>query len=146
MEFRRVLFRSGIDERLHDGVEVAVEHLVEVVGLEVDPVVADAVLREVVSEYAFAAVDGAHLTASCIARRGVRLLLSLGEQPGTQNAHRRLLVLQLALLVLAGDDDAGWLMGDADRGVGGVDALATWTARAVDVDAEVVGVDLDLDL
>ena len=59
---------------------------------------------------------------------------------------RLLLVLQLALLVLAGDDDAGRQVGDADRGVGGVDALAAGAGGAVDVDAQVVGVDLDLDL
>jgi hypothetical protein len=33
-------------------------------------------------------------------------------------------VLDLAALVLAGDDDAGGLVGEAHRGVGGVDVLA----------------------
>ncbi len=37
-------------------------------------------------------------------------------------------------------------VGDAHRRVGGVDALAAGTAGAVDVDAQVVGVDLDVDL
>ena len=79
-------------------------------------------------------------------RLRVGLLLRRGEQPGAQDAHRLLLVLQLALLVLAGDDDAGRQVGDAHRGVGGVDALAAGAGRAEDVDPQVVGVDLDLDL
>src|SRR3712207_8526941 len=41
-----------------------------------------------------------------------------------------LLVLQLALLVLAADHQPGGQMGDADRRVGGVDALAPWSRRS----------------
>src|SRR5260370_16889218 len=37
-------------------------------------------------------------------------------------------------------------MGDANRAVGGVDRLAAWTARAEDVDAQILLVDLDVDL
>ena len=37
-------------------------------------------------------------------------------------------------------------VGDAHGGVGGVDALPARPGRAEDVDAQVVGVDLDLDL
>jgi hypothetical protein len=40
----------------------------------------------------------------------------------------------LALLVLALDDEAGGQMGDADGGVGGVDALASGTRRPEHVD------------
>ena len=69
-----------------------------------------------------------------------------GEQPGPQDAHRLLLVLQLALLVLAADHDAGRQVGDPDRRVGGVHALAAGAAAAEDVDAQVVLVDLDVDL
>src|SRR4051794_155480 len=47
---------AGLDHR----VEVAVEHLVEVVRLEAGAVVGDAVLREVVRADALGAVDGAH--------------------------------------------------------------------------------------
>jgi hypothetical protein len=65
-----------------------------------------------------------------------------GEQPGAQDAHRLLLVLQLALLVLAADHDAGRQVRDPDGGVGGVDALPAGPGRAEDVDAQVVLVDL----
>ena len=59
---------------------------------------------------------------------------------------RLLLVLQLALLVLAAHHDAGRHVGDPDRGVGGVDALAARAAAAEDVDAQVVLVDRHVDL
>jgi hypothetical protein len=76
----------------------------------------------------------------------VGLLLGGGQQPGAQDAQRLLLVLQLALLVLAGDHDAGGQVGDPHRGVGGVDALAAGARGAEDVDPQVVRVDLDVDL
>ena len=77
---------------------------------------------------------------------GGGLLLRGGEQPGAQDPHRLLLVLQLGLLVLAGHHDAGGQVGDPHRGVGGVDALAAGPGRAEDVDPQVVLVDLDLDV
>ena len=136
----------GVHAGLDHGVEVAVEHLVQVVRLEADAVVRDAVLREVVGADPLGAVDGADLAAAGVGGLPLGLLLGGGQQPGAQDAHGLLLVLQLALLVLAGDDDAGGQVGDAHRGVGGVDGLAAGAGRAVDVDAQVVGVDLDLDV
>ena len=76
---------------------------------------------------------------------GVRLVLGRGEESGPENAQCLLLVLELALLVLAADHDAGRHVGDPHRRVGGVDALTAGTAAAEDVDAQVVLVDLDLD-
>ena len=76
----------------------------------------------------------------------LRLLLRRGEQPGAQDTHRLLLVLELALLVLAGGDDSGRQVRDAHGGVGGVDGLAAGPGGAVDVDPQVVRVDLDVDL
>ena len=133
---------AGVEDRL----QVAVEHLVEVVGLVAGAVVGDAVLREVVGADPLGAVDGADLAAAGVAGGGVGLLLGGGQQPGAQDAHRLLLVLQLALLVLAADHDPGRDVGDADRGVGGVDALAARAAAAEDVDAQVVLVDRHVDL
>ena len=65
-------------------------------------------------------------------------------QPGGQHLHCAGLVLQLRALVLAGDDDAGGQVRDADRRIGGVDALAALARRPVDVDAQIGFVDLDL--
>ena len=66
---------SASTQRLDHRVEVAVEHLVEVVRLEADPVVGDAVLREVVGADPLGAVDGADLAAPRGRRLAVGLLL-----------------------------------------------------------------------
>ena len=134
--------RSASTQESMTGCEVAVEHLVEVVGLVAGAVVGDPVLRVVVGADPLGAVDGADLAAAGVAGLGVGLLLGRGEQPGAQDAHRLLLVLELALLVLAADHDAGRHVGDPDGRVGGVDALAAGAAAAEDVDAQVVLVDL----
>src|SRR5690606_26040834 len=60
--------------------------------------------------------------------------------------HRRGAVLVLRAVALAGDDDAGGLVGDADRRLGPVDVLATRARRAVGVDAQVSRIDLDLEV
>ena len=126
--------------------ELAVEHPVEVVRGVADAVVGDPVFLEVVRADALAAVDGAHLRRTAGPGRGSSRLAGRRQQPGTQDAQRRLLVLQLALLVLAGDDGAGRKVGDAHRGVGGVDALAARAGGAEDVDTQIVRVDLDVDV
>ena len=56
------------------------------------------------------------------------------EEPAAQDGHRLGLVLDLALLVLDGDDDAAGHVGDADGRVGRVDRLPAVTGGAVDVD------------
>src|SRR5215813_8852610 len=75
-------------------VQVPVDHLVEVVGLVADPVVGDAVLREVVGTHPLGTVHGPDLAAPFGRRLGLRVRLRLGEQPGPQDPHRLLLVLQ----------------------------------------------------
>src|SRR6266699_2696063 len=135
----------GLDQRADDRVQVPVEHLVQVVGLEADPVVGDPVLRVVVGPDPLRPVHGRDLAAALGRRLRVGLLLGGGQQPGAQDAQRRLLVLQLALLVLAGHHDAARQVGDPDRGVGRVHALAAGTGRAEDIDPQVVRVDADLD-
>ena len=102
--------------------------------------------REVVGADLLRALAGADLRAAV----GGELGLLLGElglvEPRAQDLHRALAVLQLRLLVLHRDDDAGRLVRDPHRGVGRVDRLAARARRAVDVDLEVVRVDLDVDV
>ena len=75
------------------------------------------------------------------------LLLQLQVvEAGLEHLHGHLAVADLAALVLAGDHDAGGQVGDAHRGVGHVDVLAARAARAVGVDAQVLVLDLDLDV
>lgn len=106
----------GVDAGLDHRVQVAVQDLVQVVRLEADAVVGDAVLREVVRADLLGAVDGADLAAAGVRGLPLGLLLGRGEQPGAQDAQGLLLVLELALLVLAGGDDTGrrWVMRTAE--------------------------------
>ncbi len=55
-------------------------------------------------------------------------------------------VLVLRALALALHDDAAWAVGDAHRAVGLVDVLAAGARGAIGVDAQILVVDLDLDL
>jgi hypothetical protein len=119
------LLGVAVDHRLDDRVEVAVEHLHEVVRLVAAAVVGDPVVRPVVGADLLRPVDRADLGAT-----GGSVLLGLllegeGQQPGTQDAQGRLLVLQLALLVLHRHHDAGRDVGDAYGGVGRVVGLTT---------------------
>src|SRR5688500_11315355 len=131
-------------EGLRELFEVAAEGGLEVVGGDADAVVGDASLREVVRSDLRRAVAGTDLRLA----EGAFLLGPLAhlafQEPGLQYSHGLLLVLELALLVLAGHDQARWLVCDPDRGVGGIHALAAGTAGAVHVDFEVSRADLDL--
>ena len=122
-------FQVGGRERVDHRVQVTVDHLVQVVRLVADPVVGDPVLREVVGADPLRPVDGADLGLALGRGLRVRLRLGRGEQPRAQHAQRLLLVLELALLVLAGDHDAGRQVGDPHRRVGRVDRLAARAAR-----------------
>ena len=75
---------------------------------------------------------------------GLLLGLLAGQQLGLEHDHGAGLVLQLALLVLAGHHGAGREVRQAYGGVGGVDRLAAGAAGAVDVDADLLVGDLDL--
>src|ERR671913_1590843 len=131
-------------EGLGELFEVAAEGGLEVVGGDADAMVGDASLREVVRTDLRRAVAGADLRLA----EGAFLLGPFAhlafQEPGLQDPHGLLLVLELALLVLAGHDQARWLVCDPDRRVRGVHALAAGTAGAVHVDLEVPRVDLDL--
>jgi hypothetical protein len=75
------------------------------------------------------------------------LLLQLEViQPRLQHLHGDFPVADLAALVLAGDNESTRKVGDADRGIGHVDVLSSRPAGAVGVDAEILVLDLDLDV
>src|SRR5215475_8307585 len=106
---------SRLTSRSHRPSSVAVDHLIQVVGLEPDPVVGYPVLREVIGADPLGPVDRRHLAVPLRRRLGVGLLLRDREQPGPQHAHGLLLVLELALLVLAGNHHAGGQVRDPHR-------------------------------
>jgi hypothetical protein len=71
---------------------------------------------------------------------GVLFLLHLEEFPA-ENLHGLFFVLELGTFILDGNDGAGREMGNADGGVGCVDALAAVSAGMIDVDSQVFVVD-----
>src|SRR5215207_2661289 len=131
-------------EGLRELFEVTAEGCLEVVRGDADAVVGDPSLWEVVCTDLRRAVAGTDLRLA----EGAFLLGPFAQlafqEPGLQDPHGLLLVLELALLVLAGHDQSRWLVRDPDRRVCGVHALAARTAGAVHVDLEVPRVDLDL--
>src|SRR5918993_1077048 len=131
-------------EGLRELFEVAAEGGLEVVGGDADPVIGYSSLREVVRADLRRAVACSDLRLA----EGAFLLGSFAhlafQETGLEDPHGLLLVLELALLILAGHYQARRLVRDPDRGVRGVHALAARTAGAVHVDLEVSRVDLDL--
>src|SRR5262245_21901173 len=124
-------FQALLLVEVHQGpgqlVEVAGDDGVELVEVEVDAVVGDAVLREVVGADALAAVAGADLAAALLGALAVQRLLLPLVQPATQDAQGPVVVLVLAALVLALDLQLlrrAALVPDADGALGLVDVLA----------------------
>ena len=105
------------------------EHPIECVQRELDAMVGHAVVLEVVRPDLLGTTAALHLFfRAALDFRVLPFLLRL-QQTRAQDAHRLVLVLELALLVLAGDDHARRLVGDAHRGVGGVDRLTSGPGR-----------------
>src|SRR5215210_3081436 len=133
-------------ESLGELFEVAAEGGFEVVGGDADAVVGDASLREVVCADLRRAIAGTDLRLA----EGAFLLGPFAhltfQKSGLEDPHGLLLVLQLTLLVLAGHDQARWLVRDPDGRVSCVHALAARTAGSVHVDFKVPRADLDLNV
>src|SRR3954463_16035850 len=80
---------------------------------------------------------------------GARLVLALLQlelvEAGAQHVPGGRPVLVLRALLLAGDDDAGRVVGDADGGIGGVDVVTARARGPIRVDPAVGFLDLDVD-
>ena len=74
------------------------------------------------------------------------LLLGLLVEPRPENAERRVAVAQLRPFVLTLHDDARGQVRDAHRRVRGVHALPARAGRAINVDAQLVVANVDLDV
>src|SRR3989337_1814370 len=140
-------FGPGVpDQGVREHVDFPVQHLGELMDGQADAVVGYPVLREVVRADAFAAVPGPDQRAAHVRPPGALLLPLEVVQPRTEDLQRLGFVLQLGLLVLARYDQPRGDVGDADRRVRRVHALAAVARGTEHVDAEVVGTDLDVDL
>src|SRR4029079_2397046 len=119
------------DAGLEEAVEVAVEDRARVADLVAGAQVLDDLVgvQHVVAH--LVAPAGLHIALELLHLGGLLGLLQ-GEELGLEDDHGAGLVLELALLVLAAHHDAGRDVGEPDRGVGGVDRLASRAGRAVD--------------
>src|SRR5512143_4150093 len=95
-------------------------------------------LRKVISPDLFAAITGADLRFARRGLLGLPLLPLFFQQPGFENFHGLLAVLELRSLVLAGHYFSGWYMGDADGRIGRVHALAAGPRRGIRICAQVL--------
>ena len=87
-----------------------------------------------------------HVLALDAGEFGLALLQLDLEQTGTQHLHGGLAVTQLGALVLAGHHDTSRQVREAYGRVVLLHVLAAVAARAVGVDAQLLGADLDLDV
>lgn len=130
-----------LDEGIEKLLNVAIHDEVEAVEGEADPVVGEPVLGEVVRADFFAPIAGADLTFSEFTTLFSEPLLLGLVQFGAQDSHGLELVLLLAALVLAGDDNPAGSVNDADGGFVLLHVLATGTAAAKCGDFEIFLVD-----
>jgi len=135
-----------VDEhRLDELVEVAVEHPVYVPDLQFGPRVLDeAIGLEDVGPDLVAPGDFGFEVLHLIDLLPFLFLLEL-IKAGGQHLHTHGLVLVLGAFVLALDDDPGRVVGDPDGGIGCVDVLAALARRAVRIDPDIFGIDVDFD-
>src|SRR5262245_13555361 len=142
VELRRPL---GRDRLRHELVEVALHHPVQLVQGQIYAVIGHPVLLEVVGPDLLRAVAAPDHSAPLRADR----LPLLGElhlvEPGAQDAQRFFPVLELRLLVLNADHQAGRFVHDANGRVRRVDTLAARSRRGRSLDVEVLRLELDLD-
>src|SRR5690606_10766489 len=137
-------FKSGLQARLDELVEVAVEHVLRVGALDAGAQVLDpALVEHVVADLAAPADVG--LGRLDRVAFGIALLHLQLVELGRQHLHRAVAVGVLAAFGLARDHDPGRHMGDAHRRLGLVDVLAAGAGGAVDVGLQVGRIDLDVD-
>src|SRR5690242_17439965 len=133
-----------LETRRDEVVEIAVEHRLRIAPLDIGAQILDPRLVE-------------HIRADLVAPADVGLrfleLLLLGlalsqlelVEARLEHRHRLRPIAMLRAVVLALHDDAGRRVRDPYRRVGLVDVLAAGTRRPESVDAQVRGIDLDLD-
>src|SRR3954470_4970109 len=142
-QLRLMLGHQRVDDLAQ---RLAFDDLRQLVECEIDAVVADAALRKIISSDALGAIAGANLAAALGGAGGVLLLALMIVKPRAQHRHGLGAVAMLRAILLHHHDDAGWDVGDADRGLRLVDVLAAGPARPQGVDLEVALVDRDVDV
>src|SRR5437899_9920105 len=108
--------------------------------------IGNTILREIIGANFLAAVTALHLRTS----RFTQLFLTAGlfEVPEAcfEDGECFELVFELRLLILTGDDQSCWEVGDAYCRVCGVHALSPMTGGAVNIDADISILDVDFNV
>src|SRR2546423_3623719 len=133
-----------LQARFDEVVEFAVEHALRVAFLDAGAQILVARLVEHVRADLVPPLDVGLLRRELVLRRHALPELELVE-PRLEHRHAFGTIAVLRAVVLALHDDAARDVGDAHGGLRLVDVLAAGAGSAVDVDAQVGGVDVDLD-
>ena len=111
-----------------------------------DAVIGDTVLWEIIRTNLFTAVPRLNLRAPRLAQLFLPLRFLQVPEARLEDGQRFELIFQLRLLILAGDNQSCGKMGNAHRRVGRVHTLTAMTGGAIDIDANIVFLDFDLDV
>src|ERR1700730_13755502 len=133
---------EGIDGRL----QPAFHHFRQLVIGQADAMVRETVLGKVVGADFLAAIAAPHLLLTLFGQRFLLLVHFDFIEPGTQHTHRFFPILDLRFLVLATHHRTGRKMGDAHGRVGGIHRLPAGPGGAKCINADVLGLDLHVDL
>ncbi len=134
----------AFEEGGNEGVEVAVEDALNIGGLFAGAEVFDHLVGlENVGPDLAAPTDVAFFAVVFFLFGPFFVHLDFVEA-GFENGEGSGAVFDLGAVVLAGDNESGGKVGDADGGVGGVDALSAVATGAVDIDADVFVENFDL--
>ena len=108
--------------------------------------VSHAVLRKVVGADLLTAIPAANLRFALPGKLSLLALKLHFVETRAQNSHRLLAILDLRLFVLAAHNRIRRNVRDAHRRVSGVHRLASRTRRAESIDANVLRLDLNVDV
>ena len=134
------------DQSVDNLVQISIQEVFQFVDCQVNSVIGYTTLREVVCPDSLGTVSASHLAPALCRDLVVLLLEHQVVQTGLQYLEGFVLILNLGFLILAGYHQSGRNVGQTNRRVRGVDALSAGAAGAKHVDAQVVLVDVDLNL
>ena len=100
-------------------------------------------LREVIGTDTFTSVTGAHLAFTVFSNFALLFLHFNFKKARLQNFHGLFFIFQLGFFILTGYNHSSGLMGNTNRGVGGVYTLAAISGGTVNVDSQIVRININ---
>src|SRR5688572_5234935 len=142
----QAILHIGHLQSVDQWLDVPIHHGLQVVRGEPDAVIGHAALRKVVRPNLGGSIAGPHLGLPHAGALGLLLRDAQIEQPRAKNLHRFRAILDLRPLILLAAHNPGGKMRDADRGISRVHTLAARTRRPEYIDAEILVLDLHVDV